>query len=35
MRIPVRIVGAAAGRMTRQAVRAEPSSSVRATFSHS
>ena len=33
--IPVRIVGAAAGRMTRKAVRQVPASSVRATFSHS
>ncbi len=35
MRIPVMMVGAAAGRITRNAVRHGPASSVRATFSHS
>ena len=35
MRMPVRIVGAAAGRITRHAVRPGPSSSVLATLSHS
>ena len=33
--LPVMIVGAAAGRMTRKALRKGPTSSVRATFSHS
>ena len=33
--MPVRITGAAAGRITRKAVRNGPTSSVRATFSHS
>ena len=35
MRMPVRMVGAAAGRITRTAVRNVPISSVRATLSHS
>ena len=35
MRMPVRIVGAAAGKMTVRARRNGPTSSVRATFSHS
>jgi hypothetical protein len=35
MRMPVMMVGAAAGRMTLKAVRNGPTSSVRATFSHS
>src|SRR3546814_5546869 len=35
MRMPVRIVGAAAGRMTRKILRKVPTSSVRATLSHS
>jgi hypothetical protein len=33
--MPVMMVGAAAGRMTLKAVRNGPTSSVRATFSHS
>ena len=33
--MPVMMVGAAAGRMTRTARRTGPTSSVRATFSHS
>ena len=35
MRMPVRIVGAAAGKMTVKARRTGPTSRVRATFSHS
>src|SRR5471030_808191 len=35
MRIPVMIVGAAAGKITRNALRIGETSSVRATFSHS
>jgi len=35
MRAPVRITGAAAGRMTSKQVRIVPASSVRATLSHS
>ena len=35
MRMPVTMVGAAAGRITRMAVRQRPASKVRATFSHS
>src|SRR5262249_7189759 len=35
MRMPVMMVGAAAGRMTRNALRSGPTSSVFATLSHS
>ncbi len=35
IRIPVMMVGAAAGRITRKALRKGPTSSVRATFNHS
>jgi hypothetical protein len=35
IRMPVMMVGAAAGRITLKAVRNGPTSSVRATFSHS
>ena len=35
MRMPVRMVGAAAGRITRSALRSGDTSSVRATFSQS